>query len=224
MGFGPSTCFCPQASVCQFQKALSAWALFEPLRKKQVSSFVQTAAASQLGRMVLRLSKKYHVPGIHVVHRPDLVEALKKEGADCVLDSSHPQFENELKAACERFEVQYAIDAVAGEMTGILARSILAGGELSVYGVLSGKPCEVDAGELIFRNVQVKGFWLSHYLKDKNPFEMMRLFFDLKKLLKREGATQISRRLSLEETLEEFKRAPEPTSYGKTLVTPVASI
>jgi len=209
-----------EVASCSFVNPLSAWALFEPLRKKKFPSFVQTAAASQLGRMIIRLSKKHQVPGIHIVHRADLVEALKKEGADFVLDSSHPQFESDLKAACEKMKVKYAIDAVAGEMTGVLGRSILAGGEISVYGVHSGKPCEVGPGELIFRNIHVKGFWLSTYLKEKNPLEMIQLLFDLKSLLKREGATHIARRLSLEETIADFKNSPPASSYGKTLVVP----
>ncbi|NBX76903.1 MAG: hypothetical protein EBQ92_10150 [Proteobacteria bacterium] len=209
-----------EVASCSFVNPLSAWALFEPLRKGRETSFVQTAAASQLGRMVIRLSQKYQVPGIHIVHRPELVEELKKEGAEYVLDSSRPQFESDLKAACERLQVRYAIDAVAGEMTGVLVRSLVSGGTVSVYGVLSGKSCEVPPGDLIFRDIQVKGFWLSYYLKEKNPFEMIRLFLDLKRLLKSEGATHISRHLSLLEVIEDFKRTPPSSSHGKTLVMP----
>ncbi|NBX92445.1 MAG: zinc-binding dehydrogenase [Proteobacteria bacterium] len=209
-----------ESASCSFVNPLSAWALFEPLRRRKFSSFVQTAAASQLGKMVIRLSKTYQVPGIHIVHRAELVEAIQREGAECVLDSSHPHFESKLKAACEQFQVRYAIDAVAGEMTGILTRALLSAGKISVYGVLSGKPCLVEPGELIFRNIQVNGFWLSHYIKQKKPWEMIQLFLNLKRLLKEEGVTHVARRLSLIETIEDINGAARSASQGKTLVMP----
>lgn len=209
-----------EVASCAFVNPLSAWALFEPLRKKEFPSFVQTAAASQLGRMILRLSKKYQVTGVHIVHRPELVELLRKEGAEIVLDSSQVGFEEQLRGHCENLKISYAIDAVAGESTGNLAAALPEGGKIIVYGVLSGKKCEVNPGDLIFKNIQVQGFWLSHYLKRQNVLNTVKLFSRLKDLLKNEGMTQVARELTLEEALADLTNQPKPASFGKVLIKP----
>jgi len=209
-----------EVASCAFVNPLSAWALFEPLRKREFPSFLQTAAASQLGRMILGLSIKHQVTGVHIVHRPELVELLQKEGAKIVLDSSQKGFEEQLRDHCEKLQIKYAVDAVAGELTGKLAAALPEGGKVVVYGVLSGKKCEVDPGDLIFRNIQVRGFWLSHYLKSQNPLKTLKLFSDLQKLLQQEGVTKVSRMLSLEEAVADLKNQPHPASFGKILIRP----
>ncbi|MCS7190092.1 MAG: alcohol dehydrogenase catalytic domain-containing protein, partial [Fimbriimonadales bacterium] len=48
---------------------LTAWALVDIARKEGRRAFVQTAAASALGRMILRLSQHFGLEGVHIVRR-----------------------------------------------------------------------------------------------------------------------------------------------------------
>jgi NADPH:quinone reductase len=57
---------------------------------------VSTAAASALGGMILRLGKRYQIPIIHIVRRQEQVDLLRQRGAEYVLNSSDPQFVEQL--------------------------------------------------------------------------------------------------------------------------------
>lgn len=208
------------AASCAFVNPLTAIALLEPLRKKKFSALVQTAAASQLGRMIEKACRKYKIPAVHVVHRPDLKEALMIEGFSHVLDSTDKNFEEDLKRISHQLNARYAIDAVGGKMTGVLAKNLPESSQVVVYGVLSGQKCEIEPSELIFRNVSICGFWLSHWLKDKNPFELIRVFSNLKKSLVNENATTVARRIKLDQVPQEIQSPASSSSFGKILVVP----
>lgn len=209
-----------ETAACAFVNPLTALALMEPIRAKKFNSLIQTGAASQLGRMLYRLSQKQKIPSIHVVHRSELKAALLREGYREVLDSSSPSFQTDLAQKAKEYGVLYALDAVAGNMTQKLAQALPERAEIVVYGVLSGKNCEIDPGDLIFRNISLRGFWLAHWLKAKNPLQLAKVFYDLKKLLQAEGKTHIARRLSLEETLQDLQNPKHQDSLGKSLVLP----
>src|SRR5439155_25023019 len=49
---------------------------------------LQTAAASALGRMVIRLGKHFGFRTINVVRRPEQAEELRREGAEYVVASN----------------------------------------------------------------------------------------------------------------------------------------
>src|SRR5215831_5450942 len=55
----------------------SAWALVETARKGGHRAAVQTAAASALGRMVIRLGQRFSLPVINVVRRAEQGELLR---------------------------------------------------------------------------------------------------------------------------------------------------
>lgn len=48
---------------------LTAWALVDVARRGRHKAIVQTAAASALGKMVVRLGRKFSIPVINVVRR-----------------------------------------------------------------------------------------------------------------------------------------------------------
>jgi hypothetical protein len=58
-----------------------------------------------------------------------------------------------------------AIDAVGGALTGTLTDCVRVGGTVFVYGALSGVTFTGSVINAIFRDVTVKGFWLSIWLQ-----------------------------------------------------------
>ena len=96
---------------------LTAWALMEEARLGRHRAVVQTAAASALGRMVLRLGQKFSIATINVVRRAEQVDLLRKMGAEHVLNSSDPGFDASLADLCHRLGASIGFDAVAGEMS-----------------------------------------------------------------------------------------------------------
>jgi NADPH:quinone reductase-like Zn-dependent oxidoreductase len=47
------------------------------------------------------------------------------------------------------------------------------------YGALSGAPCTLTPGQLIFRGVQLRGFWLAQWFRTTTPAQQQALYGQL---------------------------------------------
>lgn len=202
---------------------LTALALVRPVRQRQHRAMVQTAAASQVGRMIMRLAVRHGFPLINIVHRPALVEALQREGASRVLDSSAPDFHEALHAATREVGATWAVDAVGGPMTGWLATGLPRGSTIAVYGALAGTPSQVEPGDLIFRQQTVTGYWLSQEFRNRSPLGLARIAWRLREasaLLSSDLRSVAQARVPLEAAAQQLPTLLASTSAGKLYITP----
>ncbi len=196
---------------------LTAWALIDEARRGRHRAVVQTAAASALGRMILKLAHRFSVPVIHVVRRRQQLDLLLKMGADHVLDSSESDFDQTLKTLCRQVGATLAFDAVAGEMTGRILRALPSGGRVLVYGALSLQACQIDPASLIFEQKRVEGFWLSSWLRQRNLVAQLRTAGQVQKLLGGELKTEIQARLPLDQAARGLELYTNNMTGGKIL-------
>lgn len=105
-----------------FVNPLTALGMVETMRREGHTALVHTAAASNLGQMLVRLCREEHVPLVNVVRRPEQVAILRALGAEHVCDSSSPTFMDDLIAAVFATSATLAFDATGG---GTLASHIL---------------------------------------------------------------------------------------------------
>lgn len=199
---------------------LSAWAMVDEARRGGHRAAVQTAAASAVGRMVLRLGKKFSLPIVNVVRRPEQAEVLRGLGAEYVLNSSEPGFDAELRRVCHKLGASIAFEAVAGEMSGRILRAQPQGSRMLVYGGLSLKAVEVDPGSLIFEAKHVEGFWLSAWLRQRNMLSQLRVARQVQELLGSDLKTEIRARLPLEKAADGLAQYAANMTAGKVLLVP----
>lgn len=212
-----------EQGACAIVNPVTAWALFEPLRRGTHRAMVQTAAASQLGRMILRLSQRYRRPVIHVVHRPGLVDLLQQLGAEHVLDSSTPDFAARLRVAIAKLKATYAIDAVGGPLAGQLLEALPRDSTLVLYGALSGQSFEVSPGHMLFTHQRLEGFHLTSWLQARNLASRLLKMFRVRRLLGRELRTEIAVRTSLADAPAVLATQLQNHSKGKILICPAAA-
>lgn len=209
-----------ESAASMIVNPFTAWALLEHARRLRAKAVVQTAAASALGRMIVRLAAARGVPVVNVVRRPAQVELLKGEGAEHVLDTSVEDFDARLRELCARLGATVAFDAVAGEMTGRLLRAMPARGRAFVYGALSREGCLVDPRSLIFERKAVEGFWLSDWLRSQNVFSKFLVARRVQALLLSELKTEVRARLPLEEAAEGLRSYEREMTGGKVILVP----
>lgn len=83
----PNTTF--EQGACSFVNPVTAIGLLEKSKEYKAQAVIQTGAASQLGRMMIKLYQQNNIPCINIVRRQEQVELLQKEyKAEYVLDSS----------------------------------------------------------------------------------------------------------------------------------------
>jgi NADPH-dependent curcumin reductase CurA len=105
-----------------FINPLTALSMVETMRAEHHTALVHTAAASNLGQMLVKICASDRVPLVNVVRKPEQVELLRAIGAEHVVDSSQPDFAEQLTEAIRVTGATLAFDAVGG---GTLASDIL---------------------------------------------------------------------------------------------------
>jgi NADPH:quinone reductase-like Zn-dependent oxidoreductase len=201
---------------------LTAWAMVDTAKKGGHRAIVQTAAASQLGRMVVRLAKDAGMPLINVVRRKAQEDVLKSLGAEVVLNSESADFEIQLRAECHRLNATMAFDAVCGEMTGRIFGAMAPGATVLVYGVLSFEPASgLDGRDMIFGRKRVEGFWLTDWVRKAGFLRVFRATGQIqKRIADGSFATQVRKKLKLEDVPAGILEYQQEMTAGKILIVP----
>lgn len=105
-----------------FVNPLTAVGFVHTMREEGHTAMVHTAAASQLGRMLVKLCKEEGIQLVNIVRKEEGVATLKALGAEFVVNSSAPTFKEDLLAAIKATGATIAFDATGG---GTLAYDIL---------------------------------------------------------------------------------------------------
>lgn len=101
---------------------MTALAFVETMKREGHTSIVHTAAASNLGQMLVRVCAKDGIPLVSIVRSAEQVALLRELGAVHVLDSTSAEFASELTEVLVQTKGTLAFDAIAG---GPLANQIL---------------------------------------------------------------------------------------------------
>jgi hypothetical protein len=90
---------------------------------------------------------------------------------------------------------------------------------LLLYGLLSGEPVLVDPRMLISRDQRIEGFWLSTWVKGQGMVTMLRLFGQIKKLM-RDGVLEspVGAVYGLDQVNEAVRAAGSEGKSGKVFL------
>ena len=121
----------PSEAASSFVNPLTALAFIETMRLENHSAILNTAAASNLGQMLVKICQEDGVPLINVVRKPEQVEVLKKLGAEYICDTSADSFMADLVDALVATGATLGFDATGGGNGGKLPGQILAAMEIA---------------------------------------------------------------------------------------------
>ena len=155
-----------------FVNPYTAVGILDTAKQNGSNAFVHTAAASQLGQMMNKLAVIEDMEIINVVRREEQKELLEKVGAKHIIVTGGVETEvwkSELKEKIKELGATCAFDAVAGDMSGHLLDVLQKKGKLYVYGRLGGNASGINPVNLIYREKQLKGFYLTSWLMSGNP-------------------------------------------------------
>jgi len=166
----------PCTSVCLVERAKALGA----------KAVVINAAASQVGKGVIRYAKTLGIKTIATVRSASNVEILKQLGANSVLLTTDEDYAQQLKQVCRQLEATVLLDAVASEDTPTVLKGMPNNSTAIVYGRLTETfdPIggEFSVADVIFRNIKIEGFWLAKYIGDANPLQVLSLSRKVQKL------------------------------------------
>jgi NADPH2:quinone reductase len=109
--------------AASFVNPMTVLGMIETMRMEGHSALVHTAAASNLGQMLVRACREDGIPLVNIVRSPAQADLLREAGAVHVCDSSADDFSATLVDAVRETGATLAFDAIGG---GTLASRILA--------------------------------------------------------------------------------------------------
>ena len=116
-----------QAASC-FVNPLTALGMVETMRMENHTGLVHTAAASNLGQMLIKICLTEDIPLVNVVRKEEHVDMLKSLGANYVCNSSLDSFMDDLVEALVQSGSTLGFDATGG---GKLSSQILTAMEVA---------------------------------------------------------------------------------------------
>jgi NADPH:quinone reductase-like Zn-dependent oxidoreductase len=129
---------------------------------------IQNAANSGFGRILRAVCAQRQIAVVNVVRSAAAAEQLLRAGVGDVLIDG-PDLASEVAALTGGNPPVFAVDAVGGAATNRLAGCLASGGVVANYGLLSGKPCELDSELCVFNDVRLAGFWTPRSLLRRTP-------------------------------------------------------
>jgi NADPH:quinone reductase-like Zn-dependent oxidoreductase len=200
-----------------FVNPLTALSMVETLRLEGHKALVHTAAASNLGQMLNKICIKDGVTLVNIVRSEEQERILRDIGAKYVVNSTSPNFMNDLVAALKETDATLAFDAIGG---GKLAGQILVAMEIAqnskpgaysrygsavhkqvyIYGRLDIRPTEIGSG--VGMAWSASGFLLTYFLQKIGMAEANRLRQRVLAELKTTFASHYTKTISLTEALD----------------------
>ena len=182
---------------------------------KEEKFVVATAGSSSLTQQFVRAAKSKGINTIAVVRKDDQIESSQKNGAFAILNSETEDFAEKLAALCKEHKVKLAFDSVAGETGSTVLSSLVSGGEMHVYGFLSGKPLTVTGGDLIFKQKEVKGLYLGQIFKHTSVLKLYRMKNELVSLLETDLRTTVQATFPMDQVVDALMAYTGNLSGGK---------
>jgi len=200
-----------------FVNPLTALGMVETMRRENHKALVHTAAASNLGQMLVKICLKDGVDLVNIVRSPEQVKILKAIGAKHVLDSTSPTFIDDLTDALAETGATIAFDAIgggklAGQILGAMeAAANRTAGAYSRYGSTTFKQVYIYGGlntgvtELgrNFGMMWALGGWLlTYFIMKIGPAEAQKLRQRVADELKTTFASHYTAEIGLAEALD----------------------
>ncbi|MDB2326841.1 zinc-binding dehydrogenase [Candidatus Actinomarina sp.] len=210
----------PSEAASSFVNPMTALSFVETMKMENHSAIVHTAAASNLGQMLVKVCKSENIPLVNIVRKEEQVDILKNIGAKYICNTNESDFMESLVGALTETGATLGFDATGGGNNGELAGQILAAmevaannasGEYSRYGSETYKQVYIYGGldpspTILKRSYGMSwglGGWLLTPMLEKigmEKFQEMRA--RISKEIKTTFASEYSKEISFEEMLQ----------------------
>ncbi|MBX3456581.1 hypothetical protein [Ferrovibrio sp.] len=179
----------PADGAAALVNPLTVLGMLETAQRNGHKAIVHTAAASSVGKMLIRACRQDGVPLVNIVRRDDQVAELRAMGAEHVCNSAAPEFRQDLARALADTNATACFDAVGGALTGRILGAMEAAAsqhatqysrygtnvlkQAFVYGALDRAPIEIS--RIVGLNWSVAGWLLFDFLQQADTATRARL-------------------------------------------------
>lgn len=206
-----------EEAASSFVNPMTALGMVGTMRREGFAGLVHTAAASNLGQMLVKLTKSEGVPLVNIVRSPQQADLLRGIGATHVVDSTSPDFMGRLIDAIAETQAFLAFDAIGGgklaghilnAMEAAAVRTNPANGpygsstmkQVYIYGGLNMAPTEISRG--FGMKWGVGGWLLTPYLMEAGAEEVIRMRTKVAAEIRTTFASSYTSRITLDQAVQ----------------------
>lgn len=207
-----------QASIFSVNP-ITAWCLLSLFKTIGPGQWlIQNAATSAVGKYVIQLARQRRLRTVNLVRDPKAIAPLQALGGDVVLEDKEG-VEDQITALTGKAEIKLGLNAVGGESALRMMSAMGQASAMVTYGALSKQALKVPNSFLIFKNIELRGFWLTQWKKQTARGQQLVVERELTELFKSGHLdTFIQKIYPLEDFAEALTQAQASGRSGKILI------
>ncbi|MYS18748.1 NADPH:quinone reductase [Streptomyces sp. DvalAA-14] len=179
----------------------------------------QTLGNSAVARAVTALARRAGIRTLNVVRSEDSAREARETGADVVLVDG-PDLAERAGAALGGSRLRLVLDGVGGPTAGRLTAALESGGAVVSYASATGAPPEIPIGDIVFRDIALRGLWVVNWLHSAPRAEVEKVVAELVGLIAAgELSVPVDSSYPLDRYQDALARHRAPGRTGKVLFT-----
>jgi NADPH2:quinone reductase len=199
----------------------SAIALLDFLGRSEGDWIVQNAANGAVGRLVAQLAAPRGVNVLGLVRRTDGVAELREQGIERIVTTDDDGWRDRVREIVGDAPIVAGVDSVGGSAAGDVVSLLAEDGVLVVFGAMASPTLEIASGDVIFKQVVVKGFWGSKVFPAMDREKRAALMGELVSGIASGALTlPVEKVFGLDEIADAARASAEPGRRGKILLRP----
>lgn len=210
-----------EAAAQVISMPLSAASLLEYLEVSEGDWIVQNAANGAVGRLVAQLAASRGVRVLGLVRRAAGVDELAAVGIHDVVATDADGWRDRVAEITGGASIRAGVDSVGGAAAGDVTSLLGENGTLVVFGAMASPTMEIPSGDVIFRQLTVRGFWGSKVSAAMDPAHRVELIREIITLVA-QGKLDlpVSQIFPLEQIADASRLNFEPGRVGKVMLRP----
>ncbi|MGM0595803.1 MAG: alcohol dehydrogenase catalytic domain-containing protein [Myxococcota bacterium] len=199
---------------------LSAWALINTVRKNKFENVIISAASSSIGKMLIKLANYHNLKPIALTSGKSDFLPTDIISPSNIINTANSNFSEQIGTKLKNTGKAAFLDCVGGKQTETVINNLAEKSKIYVFGALANSEIKLDISRLIFSKLEIEGFWLQFWLKNKNMFQLLKELFQIQLRLNKELSTNVIGVYPLNKINEAIDFYLEKRSQGKVLLKP----
>ncbi|WP_353649496.1 zinc-binding dehydrogenase [Nakamurella sp. A5-74] len=181
----------------------------------------QNAANGAVGRMVAQLGAARGLNVVGLVRRAAGVDELESQGIGNIVATDADGWQDQVKAITGGAPIRAGVESLGGRAAGDLLGLLAESGTLVAFGSMNSPILNLSAGDLIFKQAIVKGFWGAVVSRDMAPELKGELFRELiQRVLAGELTLPVEATYSFDDVTDAVRASLGVGRIGKVLLRP----
>ncbi|WP_438854497.1 zinc-binding dehydrogenase [Agromyces sp. M3QZ16-3] len=199
----------------------SAVSLLHSLDLEPGDWMVQNAANGAVGRMVAQIGAARGINVIGLVRRAEGVAELREQGIANVVSTDSDGWRDEVAALTGGAPIVAGVDSVGGDASADVVSLLGDQGTLVVFGAMHSPDMRIPSGDVIFKQLTIRGFWGSRVSRDMDADTRSMLFGELMgHVLSGELTLPVAGTYAFDDIAEAVEASTTAGRVGKVLLRP----